>query len=37
MRTKVKVRALPEETWDPTLWSIATVLSVAVVYLACLS
>ncbi len=34
MRTKAKVRVLPEETWDS---AIATLLSVAVVYLACLS
>ncbi len=37
MRTTAKARALPEPTFDPALWSIATVLSLAVVYLACLS
>jgi len=25
------------ESWDPALWSIGTVLGVAIVYLACLS
>jgi len=25
------------ESWDPALWSIGTVLSVAIVYLACLT
>ena len=25
------------ENWDPALWSIGTVLGVAIVYLACLS
>ena len=37
MRAKTKVSTLPNETWDPALWSITTVLSLAVVYLACLS
>ena len=30
-------RALANDGWDPALWSIATVLGAAVVYLACLA
>jgi hypothetical protein len=26
-----------QESWDPALWSIGTVLGVAIVYLACLT
>jgi hypothetical protein len=37
MRATTKVRALPEESWDPALWSIAAAFSLAVVYLARLS
>jgi len=35
-REKIKVAAMTE-TFDPALWSIAAVLSAAVVYLACLT
>jgi hypothetical protein len=31
-----KARALSDE-WDPAIWSIATVLGAAVIYLACLA
>jgi hypothetical protein len=34
-REKVQAK-VATETFDPALWSIATVLSAAVVYLACL-
>jgi|GEM_PF-7114533 len=35
MRERAKTEAMTE-TFDPALWSIATVLSAAVIYLACL-
>ena len=35
MRERAKTKVMTE-TFDPALWSIATVLSAAVIYLACL-
>lgn len=32
-----EARVLPDDGWDPALWCIATALSAAVVYLACLA
>lgn len=37
MRRNKAEAAVIAETWDPALWSIATALSAAVVYLAFLS
>ena len=33
----VKNDRAESESWDPALWSIGTVLGVAIVYLACLT
>lgn len=35
--TTVESDSVHREGWDPALWSIGTVLGVAIVYLACLS
>ncbi len=36
VQARLRAKAQAAETFDPALWSIATALSAAVVYLACL-
>jgi hypothetical protein len=35
--TSIENDGVQPEDWDPALWSIGTVLGVAIVYLACLT
>ena len=35
--SNIKNGSAGSESWDPALWSIGTVLGIAIVYLACLT